>query len=337
MRAVPVRSWAPQQWIHTTVPRLDADPSSHNKPPTETKKKLSLRERARNMWSTVKYLFRFYLNGVKQIWRNRDLVKQIKANVAETGRDLTYEEATLLRTHSADMLKLPLFLLILVTIEELLPLMVIYTPFLLPSTCILPSQRLKIRKRFELKREECVNALRDMIQNVPSMQPPYEEQAASATLAPLPKEALQKLVVTYNLSAWGGSALRTRRLVRHLTHLRTADMRLATSKLLNDPGDDAAEFLADACTERGLRAANISVEEMIMSLRAWLELTQVETAIPDMELVLLPTRIKELGHSEAELANEIRNEEEKSVAEQTSTVVQELVEQEKRNEGEKKS
>lgn len=99
MRAAPVRSWAPQQWIHTTVPRLDADPSSHNKPITETKKKLTLRERARNMWSTVKYLFRFYLNGVKQIWRNRDLVKQIKANVAETGRDLTYEEATLLYVH----------------------------------------------------------------------------------------------------------------------------------------------------------------------------------------------------------------------------------------------
>lgn len=96
MRAAPVRSWAPQQWIHTTVPRLDVDPSSQNKPITETKKKLSLRERASNMWSTVKYLFRFYLNGVKQIWRNRDLVKQIKVNVAETGRDLTYEEATLL-------------------------------------------------------------------------------------------------------------------------------------------------------------------------------------------------------------------------------------------------
>lgn len=76
---------------------------------------------------------------------------------------------------------------------------------------------------------------------------------------------------------------------------------------------------------------------MIASLRAWLELTQVETAIPDVELVLLPTRIKELGQSEAELATEIRKEEEKSVAEQTSTVVQELVEQEKRNEGEKKS
>ena len=150
------------------------------------------------------------------------------------------------------MLKLPLFLLILITIEELLPLMVIYTPFLLPPTCILPSQRLKIRKRFELKREECVNALRAMVQNVPSMQPPYEEQAAGATLAPLPKEALQKLVVTYNLSTWGGSALRARRLGRHLAHLRTDDMRLATSKLLNDPGEDAIEFLADACTERGL-------------------------------------------------------------------------------------
>ena len=241
------------------------------------------------------------------------------------------------------MLKLPLFLLILVTVEELLPLMVIYTPFLLPSTCILPSQRLKIRKRFELKRETRINELRAMVAANSSLQPPYEVQEADATLNALPKEALQKLMDVYNLSAWGGSALQRSRLVRHLRLLRTDDMRLATSTLLNEPSEESSEVLADACTERGMyvfcspsRAANVTVSQKIDSLRTWLELTQVETAVPDLELALMPTRIVERGQSELELEAEVKSDEKRSVAEQTNTVVQEVVEQEKRNEGTKK-
>ncbi|WFD41957.1 hypothetical protein MPSI1_000595 [Malassezia psittaci] len=332
-------------WIHTTATCRLAEPSEREQPPskqqttTEVKKSRSLRERASEMWSTLKYLFRFYLNGVKQIFRDRERVKKIKTSIAEDGRDMTYEEATLVRTHASDMRKLPLFLLILVTIEELLPLMVIYTPFLLPSTCILPSQSLKIRNRFELKREECIQALRKIVESDPTLQPPYQVQEAGATLSLLPDEAIEKLVIAYNLSKWGGTTLQRGRLERHLAHLRTDDMRLATSKLLNQPQDveDSAGLLANACTERGLRAANISINDMVEELRAWLELTQVETAVPAMELALLPTRIVELGQSEAELAAEIKKEEQKSVSEQTTSVVQEVVEQEKRNEGEKRS
>ncbi|WFC97868.1 hypothetical protein MYAM1_000589 [Malassezia yamatoensis] len=315
-------------WIHTTGPCRLAEPSGKEQPPpkqqptAEVKNPRSLRERAREIWSTLKYLFRFYLNGVKQIFRDRERVKVIKASIAEDGRDMTYEEATLVRTHASDMRKLPLFLLILVTIEELLPLM-----------------NLKIRKRFELKREECVQALRKIVESDPTLQPPYQVQEAGETLSLLPDEAIEKLVIAYNLSKWGGTALQRGRLERHLTHLRTDDMRLGTSQLLNQPQDvkDSASLLANACTERGLRAANISVNDMVEELRAWLELTQVETAVPTMELALLPTRIVELGQSEAELAAEIHKEEQKSVSEQTTTVVQEVVEQEKRNEGEKRS
>ena len=36
------------------------------------------------------------------------------------------------------------FALIIIVIEEILPLVVLYTPFLLPSTCILPSQKERI-------------------------------------------------------------------------------------------------------------------------------------------------------------------------------------------------
>lgn len=233
------------------------------------------------------------------------------------------------------MYKLPLFLLILVTVEELLPLMVIYTPFLLPSTCILPSQRLKIRKRFEVQREARIKELRAMIAAQPQLEPPYDEQLAGKTLSLLPPEGVKKLVNVYNLSSWGGTALMRSRLVQHMKRLREDDVRLATSSLLNEPKEESIELLADACTERGVRAVNVNLDEMVENLRRWLASTQVEVQVPDLELALTPARLPELGASETDLVEEIKKDEEQSVAEQTNTVVKEVVEQEKRNEGEK--
>lgn len=45
-------------------------------------------------------------------------------------------------TYLAD--RLVPFVLVLVTLEELIPLLVLYAPFMLPSTCILPSQRERV-------------------------------------------------------------------------------------------------------------------------------------------------------------------------------------------------
>ena len=80
---------------------------------------------------------------------------------------------------------------------------------------------------------------------------------------------------------------------------------------------------------------NVNLDEMVENLRRWLASTQVEVQVPDLELALTPARLPELGASETDLVEEIKKDEEQSVAEQTNTVVKEVVEQEKRNEGEK--
>lgn len=99
---------------------------------------------------------------------------------------MTWGEARLAKVHREDIKKLPLFLAILLIVEEVLPLVVIYAvstsevigckrallksvhylssrpqPFLLPSTCILPSQLLKIRQGEETKRAAAVERLRN--------------------------------------------------------------------------------------------------------------------------------------------------------------------------------
>lgn len=183
---------SPSAWARLPRTFSTSYPRFSEVEPKKDTKNLTLKERASKMWSTIKYLFRFYVNGVKQIWRNRERVHQIRADVRETNRDFTWEEMQMIRTHSSDMVKLPLFLLILVTVEELLPLMVIYTPFLLPSTCILPSQKAKIQKQFEVKRRSALFKLHDLIPSMDGFTP--AEPSVQAAVATLPGPVVQELI-----------------------------------------------------------------------------------------------------------------------------------------------
>ncbi|PKI85254.1 hypothetical protein MVES_000964 [Malassezia vespertilionis] len=287
----------------------------------------TMQERMQSMWSTIKYLFRFYLNGVKQIWSNRTIVKEIRAEVRETGRPLTFEETTMIRTHGSDMIKLPLFLLILVTLEELLPLMVIYTPFLLPSTCILPSQRLKIRKRLEVKRENAVKEVNHLNLDDPVLQQANsgEGMEQSKSLSSISPQGIQELVTIFNLSAWGGNRLRRGRLAAHIKRLLDDDKSLALSRLLSETSDDNLDLLADTCTERGIRAVNVTAAEMR------------ETKPPSLlQVALLPKQLPEIGGPEEVILEEIKQEDDQTVMRQTSTVVSEVVQEEKRIESEEK-
>lgn len=45
------------------------------------------------------------------------------------------------------------FALIIIVIEEIIPLVVMYTPFLLPSTCILPSQKERVDEKKRVKQQ----------------------------------------------------------------------------------------------------------------------------------------------------------------------------------------
>lgn len=54
------------------------------------------------------------------------------------------------------------FLLILLILEEALPLVVLYAPFLLPSTCILPNQRARIL----WKRDDAQYLARDEVRRI---------------------------------------------------------------------------------------------------------------------------------------------------------------------------
>lgn len=116
--------------------------------------------RVKELYAQLKFLFKFYFKGVKQIWRDRQIVQNIQKRCTDEGREMTWGESRTARTYKADVKKLPLFLAILLIVEELLPFVIIYAPFLLPSTCILPSQLIRIRHGEEVKRAAAIKRLR---------------------------------------------------------------------------------------------------------------------------------------------------------------------------------
>lgn len=310
---------------------------------TDSKPAKTLTERAKELWATAKYLFKFYFNGVKQIWANRTRVQQVQARVAAGGSALTREESQLIRTHQADMRKLPLFLFILLILEEALPLVVIWAPSLLPSTCILPNQLTKIRMGEEVKRAEAFQqlkesaALRDLL-------PVIEESSKGVQLSEahrdatevdvfksLPSEDLTRLAKMFSLSTWGGSAMVRRRLDSHIAYVRQDDALMgADASMTAIP--QHVDALAKACGERGLRCSGIEHRAMYESLRTWVRYTtrnRDTRSLADHSVALLPLQLYNPA-SLQEVKSELEAESARGLIDKTKDVLREVVEEEKK-------
>ncbi|KAG7449750.1 uncharacterized protein BT62DRAFT_928486 [Guyanagaster necrorhizus] len=89
-------------------------------------------------------LLKFYFRGGREIFRRQKSLET----------PTTRREWRMLRTQKRDVLKVVPFLITAVLLEELIPVMVLYAPAMLPSTCILPGQVRRIRdKKVERARE----------------------------------------------------------------------------------------------------------------------------------------------------------------------------------------
>lgn len=62
-------------------------------------------------------------------------------------------------------------MMIVLVIEEIIPLIVMYAPGLLPSTCIMPSQLDRIHAKAERTRKEALQSVRSMVDReaIPSL------------------------------------------------------------------------------------------------------------------------------------------------------------------------
>jgi len=215
------------------------------------------------------------------------------ARVNAGGEPLSRWETRFIKTYRADIRKLVPFVLVLVTLEELIPLMVLYAPFMLPSTCILPSQRERIlskqRKNIALYATSMKEDFRKIVERA-SLQVP-------SSLRSLSRTELLAMCGVLDLSTFGPPTVRRFRVTRHLLRISQDDALLEQEGLgqrLTLPE------LQEALDERGFVTSELSREDMLDNLKGWLSRVKQEGADP------VPGRVQVIAELHAGQPQETR-------------------------------
>jgi len=321
-----------------------ASPQGGKEPPK------TLMQKVKNLWENIKYLFRFYYNGTKQIWKDRTIVADLRKKIAERealgGEGKQWIENAIIIRHEADLRKLPLFLAILLILEEILPLVVIYAPSLLPSTCVLPSQNTKMRSEEERKRGLAVqelaknDQLRVLVEQLASQSEGKNGKTETTNVKSLTaygSNVVGQVAKLFALSAWGPATMVSSRIESHLTKLQTDDELLRhaydsreTSNQWKEIGE--SDWLWKICAQRGLRAFEADQQVMEHNLIAYLHLTSQKLNPANrslLPLTLYDGTLRDL----IRLQGEAKQEASKGLRRRTLEVVEEVKEAEKKKEG----
>jgi LETM1 and EF-hand domain-containing protein 1 len=302
-------------------------------------------------------LFKFYYQGTKQIWKDRaivaDLRKGIEDRQAKGGEGVQWIENSIITRHEADLRKLPLFLAILLILEEILPLVVIYAPSLLPSTCVLPSQSTKMRSEEERKRGLAIQELakndqiRVLVDRLASQSNQIEEQdskgsnkaaiSSVSSLSTYGPDVIGNVAKLFALSGWGGATMVSSRIEKHLGKLQSDDKMLrhaydtrTSSSQWSKIG--SSDWLWKACAQRGLRAFEADQQVMEQNLIAYLHLSVKNMTLAHQSLLplaLYDGTLRDL----ARLQGEADQEASKGLRRRTLEVVEEVKEAEKKKIG----
>ncbi|GLB37235.1 putative LETM1-like protein [Lyophyllum shimeji] len=210
-------------------------------------------------------LAKFYYRGVKLIFIRRKEINLIRARIKAGGSPLTRWENRLIRTQKSDINKVVPFLFIALLLEEVIPLIAIYAPFMLPSTCILPSQR----ERIEQKRTEKAIAFATDYRHVYSQLKLKESPSGHLPLDALRMNGASVAVCgLLRLSTIGFDALRIRRIRNHLQFIAEDDRLLIQDDLLHRLSPKGLE---EALQERGIITQDLTHKSMESLLEWWLD------------------------------------------------------------------
>ncbi|KAF8891675.1 hypothetical protein BD779DRAFT_1610433 [Infundibulicybe gibba] len=203
-------------------------------------------------------LVKFYYRGVKLIFVRRKEISIIMARIKKGGSPLSRWESRLIRTQKDDINKVIPFLFIALLLEEIIPLIAIYAPFMLPSTCILLPSALK-SAAFALTHKQLYAQL------IHHADPTGHLPLESLRRVPDASAAICGLL---RLSTIGVDALRIRRIRRHLEFLAEDDRLLVQDNL---PGHLSERGLNEALEERGFIIQGLNTKVKESRLKWWLD------------------------------------------------------------------
>lgn len=228
-------------------------------------------------------LAKFYYRGVKLILVRRKAIALIRTRVKTGGNPLTRWENRLIRTQKADVNKVVPFLFIALLLEEVIPLIAIYAPSMLPSTCILPSQRARIEEKKTEKAIAFASSYRQLFANLKLKESPVGHLSTRVLREDQASVAFCGLL---GLSTAGFDFLRIRRVKHHLQFLAEDDYLLLQDNLI---GRLSESSLDEALQERGVIIQGLTMKAKESRLKWWLNAVGQSSSI-SLRLFLLVTR-----------------------------------------------
>ncbi|KAF8270247.1 hypothetical protein EI94DRAFT_1571874 [Lactarius quietus] len=213
------------------------------------------------LWHQVKELFKFYVRGLKMVVTHRRQANEILARVKAGGEPLSRWETRFIQTNKNDLARLVPFIAIVLILEEVIPLIVLYAPGMLPSTCVLTSQRERIDAKRREKQRAYTETMREVYLDVRKAGP-----AALASSLPSNISAIA-LCGLLSLSSWGPNFRRQSRIERHMQSIVADDALLVKEGL----GDRLTHpELLEALEERGIVTDDLNARILKARMRWWL-------------------------------------------------------------------
>ncbi|KAF8927797.1 LETM1-like protein-domain-containing protein [Dissophora ornata] len=230
-------------------------------------------------------------DGVKMLWVNKRIVKELKRSQKEEGHQLTRREFQLIHKTDIDIKRMIPFGLIFVLATEYIPLIIIFAPQLIPSTCVAPSQLEGRRKKIHEKRSVMTEKLirlnrreinKEALANYNSFITIAKKYGEGFDNQMIDREHLSSFCKFMGLNGFGPKFILSKRLNKHMSYLKQDDV------LLQKDGIDSLTFseLQLANEERGMRSLEVSKDHLEKSLAYWLKLSlSKDTTVPPALLV----------------------------------------------------
>ncbi|KAG1130082.1 hypothetical protein G6F42_004490 [Rhizopus arrhizus] len=244
-----------------------------------------------------KELVVFYKNGIKLLWSNHKEAKALQLKVQQEDYELKRSEFQLIHRSKKDMIKLIPFGFVFCILPESIPLIVIYLPGMVPSTCLKDSQIQKQRQKLDTIRQKMtMNVLKsaEQVQGITSedflslskFQRIAKHYGYDFELSRIDRRHLSAYCRFMGLNDYGTQGILKRRLDKHMNYIKEDD------KFLIREGIDNLDTkeLSFAIEERGMRSLNETEDQMRRALKYWLATSEANetSTIPSGLLVFTP-------------------------------------------------
>ncbi|KAF6845244.1 LETM1-like protein [Colletotrichum musicola] len=272
----------------TSVVNTKLNPPASSRPaPLELPERQPDQSKFSHLFATAKTYIAFYKGGLRAVFQNRNLVKAIVAEKSRTvegfrppsvftpgliPKGFSRADWLLLWRVRHDILRVPLFGVVLLVCGEFTPLIVIFVDGVVPYTCRLPRQLAASFAQAEQRRHA---SLADFERAAPQ----GVLSATRGVQAAARKHVLRSLHLPGMM--WDKMGFMPPGMWATKGRLRMAFLE-GDDKLLKRDGGAAGleeQEVPIACTERGIDCAGRSTEELRALLDEWLRLTDAEESV----------------------------------------------------------